>query len=155
MRFIGRASSIGKMETMNSFWEFALAQWQKPQVEALALAIQREHGPVVYFLLGAWLAERGQVFSPHLLTQIRALVAPVEAQLTIMRLERKGLTGEPKHATLTQELALEKQLYQQLEQLIPAQNCKAKQPLQSWWQHFFPQCNEAQFADWGAVLALD
>src|SRR5690625_5542550 len=48
------------------------------------------------------------------------ILEPVEAQLTKMRGERSTLTGADKQAALAKELALEKQLYQQLARMVPA-----------------------------------
>jgi len=140
---------------MNSFWDFALTQWQKPQVEALALDVQRQHGPVVYFLLGAWLAERGQPYTPPLLASIKKKVEPVEAQLTKMRGERSTLTGADKQAALAKELALEKQLYQQLARMVPAPDSTVNPSRFCWWHQFFPHCDEAQFSIWRTTLGLD
>lgn len=139
---------------MKSFWGFALTHWQRPSVEALALEIQQHHGPVVYFLLGAWLVQRGQAFDEVLLTAINQQVEPVEAQLNALRQQRKGVEGPTKQAILAQELALEKALYARLQALVPPTQGQGNRPWYLWWAKWFPRCEEAEFEHWRTTLGL-
>lgn len=138
---------------MTSFWEYAITQWRKPAVEALALEVQRQHGFVVYFLLGAWLAEQRHKFCFTLWGEITQLVEPVELQLVALRQQRLNLVGENKQAVLTQELAIEKVLYQQLEMLVQPINVAENQHWSLWWEHLFPQLDRDVFKTWRLCLA--
>lgn len=138
---------------MTSFWEYALMQWRKPTVEALALDIQRHHGYVVYFLLGAWLAEHQHRFCPRLCYQITQAVEPVEARLVALRQQRRHLVGEQKKEVLAQELVIEKALYQQLETLVQPINIAENQQWNVWWEHFFPQLGNEVFKAWRVCVA--
>lgn len=138
---------------MTSFWEYAITQWRKPSVEALALDIQRHQGYVVYFLLGAWLAERQHRFCSTLWSEITQVVEPVEAQLVALRQQRLRLVGEQKQDALTQELVIEKALYQQLETLVQPINIAENQQWNVWWEHFFPQLGNDVFRAWRVCLA--
>src|SRR5690625_7265856 len=83
------------------------------------------------------------------------ILEPVEAQLTKMRGERSTLTGADKQAALAKELALEKQLYQQLARMVPAPDSTVNPSRFCWWHQFFPHCDEAQFSIWRTTLGLD
>lgn len=135
------------------FWQFALRQWQHPEIEQLALGIQQQHGPVVCFLLGLWLGRMGQGVNATLAARLQRMVAPVEAQLVALRQQRAGLAGAAKKTVLQQELALEQQLYQQLGAQVAAAGPASPALVQAWWKLFFPQVPTQVLAGWWAKCA--
>src|SRR5699024_11520848 len=88
------------------FWAFALTLWEHQEIETLALDIQRTEGPVVYFLLGAWLASIGHSFDAKLADKLVADVDPVEKQLVRIRKQREYMCSEALIITLAIELVL-------------------------------------------------
>lgn len=144
------------LEQMPAFWQFAITLWQNKEVEKLALTIQAEHGPVVYFLLGAWCGHIGQPFDEALAQKIAELVEPVETELRMLRSKRNDLEGEEKQVILQQELALEKALYEKLSGLCNASKntqLNQEQTVLTWWQHWFPSATTKALHQWKQLLA--
>lgn len=137
---------------MTAFWQFAVERWQHKEVEALALSIQQQHGPVALWLASAWLAQGGVVFTQPLAQELHDLVAPVEAELEQYRQQRQGLHGAEKKKILAQELELEKALYQRIDKHFASRLGSASVLVQPWWRYFFPKASDAELARWQNII---
>jgi uncharacterized protein (TIGR02444 family) len=114
-----------------SAWDFAVATWTRPGVDALCLALQDVHGQSVALLLwGLWTARRGAAEAPDLAGAVR-LARDWEAQiLSPLRAVRRRLAGpswpadgvaaDLRRQLLAAELTAERALIEALEALAPA-----------------------------------
>jgi uncharacterized protein (TIGR02444 family) len=66
----------------NPFWDYSVALYRQPEVEAACLELQRRHGlDVNLVLLCCWQASCGGVLGPDTLRRLRALVASWQAEV--------------------------------------------------------------------------
>jgi uncharacterized protein (TIGR02444 family) len=102
-------------------WDYALAVWRRPGVEAASLALQDDHGQCIPLVLWrAWAAAEGRLIVDlgEAIDAARAWEADVVAPL---RGVRRRLKGEPvlRETVRAAELAAERHLLERLEALTP------------------------------------
>jgi uncharacterized protein (TIGR02444 family) len=85
-----------------AFWDFSLALYARPGIEAICLMLQDDFGlDVNLVLLAAWTASRGTKLAPDLAARLRSLGEGYQA--TVMqpcRAARRGLRGWPEMTAL-------------------------------------------------------
>jgi uncharacterized protein (TIGR02444 family) len=123
-------------------WDFAVAAWRLPGVEAIGLKLQNEHGQCPSLLLWrAWAAGEGRGVTPAILeaavSMAREWGAGVILLLRAVRGELKEGDGQMpasarlavRKAVLAAELEAERALIEALEAMTPAPADKAADPL--------------------------
>lgn len=89
------------------FWTFSLDFYSQPEVEAICLALQDDHGlDVNLVLLAAWLARTARCVEPRVATPLRMLADEYQAEvMQPVRQARRALKRQMTHLPLAPLLA--------------------------------------------------
>lgn len=113
---------------MDALWQYALAAWRKPAVEAACLRLQDDYQVSAPLLLcGCWLAEMGYPLQPRLAQALVQCAQQWEQEhIAPLRTVRRHASQKPqwqqwKRSLQEAELQAERLLLSELEQMVAAQ----------------------------------